>query len=59
MDKHTAAIILFAIGIGGILFALFRIYYVMWKVKREREELDYRRKILKIISQKKDSDSQD
>jgi hypothetical protein len=37
MNKHTVSFILFSIGIAGILFALFRTYYVLWKHKKEIE----------------------
>jgi hypothetical protein len=37
MAKTTAAFILFGIGILGLLFSLGRTYYLLWKMKKERE----------------------
>jgi hypothetical protein len=37
MDKHTVSLILFSIGIAAILFSLFRTYYLLWKIKKERD----------------------
>ena len=38
MFRHTASYILFGIGICGLLFALARTYYLVWKMKKEREK---------------------
>jgi hypothetical protein len=37
MSKTITAFILFGIGILGLLFSLGRTYYLVWKMKKERE----------------------
>lgn len=37
MLKPTASHFLYAIGICGLLFALIRTYYLVWKLRKERE----------------------
>jgi hypothetical protein len=38
MLKHNISYVLFGIGIAGLLFALVRTYYLVWKMKKEREQ---------------------
>jgi hypothetical protein len=41
--QHKASYFLFGIGVAGLLFALIRTYYLVWKMKKEREARgDYR-----------------
>ncbi len=38
MSKDLLALFLFGIGILGLLFSLGRTYYLVWKLKKDREK---------------------
>lgn len=38
MLKPSASHFLYAVGICGLLFALIRTYYLVWKLRKEREQ---------------------
>ena len=43
MSRHFAAIILFGVGFLGLMFSLLRTYYLVSKLKKEREASTRRR----------------
>lgn len=40
MIKHPVSYVFFGIGALGLVFALARTYYLVWKSKKERESRD-------------------
>jgi hypothetical protein len=41
MSRHGIALFFFGIGIAALLFSLFRTYYLVRKLKKEREAKGY------------------
>lgn len=37
MFRHVLSYFLFSVGIAGFMFALGRTYYLVWKMRKERE----------------------
>jgi hypothetical protein len=38
MFRHNISYLFFGVGIAALLFSLIRTYYLVWKMKKERDE---------------------
>ncbi|HUO57340.1 MAG TPA: hypothetical protein VMV05_04095 [bacterium] len=43
MSRHFLAFIFFGVGFCGLMFSLLRTYYLVWKLKKERDARSWKR----------------